>query len=63
MAKVQTSYKCNITEAGDHGWSWIMCTEAQWRLKQNIADVVVPPADQGTFIGTTNVHKSRHKQA
>ena len=21
IAKVQTSYKCNITEAGDHGWS------------------------------------------
>ena len=28
MAKIQTSYKCNITETKDHRWSWIMCKPA-----------------------------------
>ena len=34
IAKIQASYKCNIPEAKDHGWSWIMCTSAQWILKK-----------------------------
>ena len=34
LAKIQTSYKCNIVEAGDHGWSWIMCSDDQWKLKK-----------------------------
>ena len=29
MAKIQTSYKCNILEAKDHEWLWIKCTPAQ----------------------------------
>ena len=29
LGKVQTSYKCNIPEAKDHGWAWIMVTPAQ----------------------------------
>ena len=28
LAKVQAGYKCNIAEAGDHRWSWIMRTPA-----------------------------------
>ena len=61
-AKVQTSYKCNITEAGDHGWLLIMCLDGQWRLKPNITATVVPLADPGIFTGTTNVLKFRCKQ-
>ena len=34
LGKVQTSYKCDIPEAKDHGWSWIICTPAQWKLKK-----------------------------
>ena len=29
IAKIQTNYKCNIPEAKDHGWLWIMCAPAQ----------------------------------
>ena len=54
MAKVQASYKCNITEAQDHGWSWIMCTAAQWLLKRGITTQVPIPADPGLYNGNTN---------
>ena len=40
MARVQASYKCNIAEAKDHGWSWIMYTSAQWILKKGITAVL-----------------------
>ena len=65
LGKVQTSYKCNIPEAKDHGWSWTMCTRAQWRLKKGIAvDAELPtaPTDPGLYSGSTNSHKSTHKQ-
>ena len=34
LGKVQTSYKFDIPEAKEHGWSWTMCTKEQWRLKK-----------------------------
>ncbi|OEU17011.1 hypothetical protein FRACYDRAFT_239612 [Fragilariopsis cylindrus CCMP1102] len=63
MAKVQTSYKCNITEARDHGWSWIMCTQAQWILKKGITAQVPVPVNPGPYIGDTNILNAAHKQA
>ena len=39
-----------------------MGTKAQWKLKQNITDLVIPPANPGIFTGTTNSLKSRYKQ-
>ncbi|OEU14451.1 hypothetical protein FRACYDRAFT_240995 [Fragilariopsis cylindrus CCMP1102] len=62
MAKVQTSYKCNIAEAKDHGWSWIMCTQAQWILKRGITAQVPVPIDPGPYIGDTNILNAAHKQ-
>ena len=49
-------------EAGNHGWLWIMCTPAQWRLKQNITVDVTPPDNSGMYTGNTNSLKSRYKQ-
>ena len=40
-----------------------MCTDIQLRLKRNITDLVIPPANPGIFTGTTNVLKSTHKAA
>ena len=62
MAKVQTSYKCNIAEARDHGWSWIMCTQAQWILKRGITAQVPVPTDPGPYTGDTNILNAAHKQ-
>ena len=62
LAKIQTSYKCSIIEAGDHGWSWIMCTEDQWQLKRNITKIVQPPTHPGLYTGNTNAQKSKYKQ-
>ena len=61
MAKIQSSYKCNIAEAKDHGWSWIMCTPAQWIAKRDIIAVVPEPTDPGPYIGDTNVLHAEHK--
>ena len=62
MAKIQTSYKCNIWEAKDHGWSWIMCTTSQWILKRGITDQVTAPTDPVLYNGNTNSFKSAYKQ-
>ena len=53
MAKVQASYKCNITEAQAHGWLWIMRTTAQWVLKQGITLQVHIPTNPGPYTGST----------
>ena len=62
LAKIQTSYKCNVPEAKDHGWSWIMCTSQQWILKRGITSQVTAPADPGQYTGNTNSLKSAYKQ-
>ena len=62
LAKIQTSYKCNVPEAKDHGWSWIMCTPQQWILKRGITSQVTAPADPGQYTGNTNSLKSAYKQ-
>ena len=62
LAKIQTSYKCNIVEAGDHGWSWIICTDDQWILKRNISQTVPPPDHPGIYTGNTNSQKYKYKQ-
>ena len=61
MAKIQSSYKCNIAEAKDHGWSWIMCTPVQWLAKRNIPAAVPEPTDPGAYTGNTNVRYAEHK--
>ena len=61
LAKIQTSYKCNVPEAKDHGWSWIMCTPQQWILKRGITSQVTAPADPGQYTGNTNSLKSAYK--
>ena len=60
MAKVQTSYKCNIAEAKDHGWAWIMCTLPQWLLKKGITAQVPVPDDPGPYTGDTNILHAAH---
>ena len=62
LAKIQTSYKCNIPEAKDHGWSWIMCTPAQWILKIGITTQVTAPTDPGLYTRNNNSFKSAYKQ-
>ena len=62
MAKIQTSYKCNIPEAKDHGWSWIICTPAQLILKRVITDQVTTPTGPGLYNGNTNSLKLAYKQ-
>ena len=62
LAKVQASYKCNIAEARDHGWSWIMCTAAQWILKRGITAQVPIPANPGPYTGNTNSLHAAYKQ-
>ena len=62
IAKIQTSYKCNIPEAKDHGWSWIMCTPAQWILKRGITNQVTALTDPGLYTGNTNSLKSAYEQ-
>ena len=62
IAKVQASYKCNTTEAKDHGWSWIICTAAQWILKQGNTAQVLIPTDPGLYQGNTNSMHSAYKQ-
>ena len=62
VAKIQTSYKCNIPEAKDHGWLWIMCTPAQWILKRGITAQVTAPTDLGLYTGNTNSPKLAYKQ-
>ena len=54
MTKIHSSYKCNIPEAKEHGWSWIMCTDAQWLAKKDIDAEVPVPTDPGTYAGDTN---------
>ena len=51
LAKIQAGYKCNIAEAGDHRWSWIMCTPAQWILKRGITAQVPTLTDLGLYQG------------
>ena len=62
MAKIHTSYECNIAEAKDHGWSWLMCTAAQWLLKRGITDAVPVPPEPGAYTGNTNVLNAAHKE-
>ena len=62
IAKIQTSYKCNIPEAKDHGWSLIMFTPAQWILKKDITNNVPAPTNPGLYTGNTNSLKSAYKQ-
>ena len=62
LAKIQTAYKCNIQEVKDHGWSWIMCTPAQWILKRGITSQVTPPTDPRLYTGNSNSLKSAYKQ-
>ena len=62
MGKIQTSYKCNITEAKDHEWSWIMRKPAQWILKRGITAQVTPPDDPGQYTDNTNSFKATYKQ-
>ena len=62
FGKVQTSYKCYIPEEKDHGWSWIMCSRAQWILKIGITNNVTTPTDPGLYQGISNSLKSAYKQ-
>ena len=62
MAKVQASYKCNIAEARDHGWSWIMCTAAQWKIKRGITAQVPVLTNPGPYTGNTNSLHAAYKQ-
>ena len=62
MAKVLESYKCNIAEAQDNGWSQIMCTIAQQLLKRGITAQVLIPADPGPYTGNTNSLHAAYKQ-
>mmetsp|Transcript_35343 Transcript_35343/g.39411 ORF Transcript_35343/g.39411 Transcript_35343/m.39411 type:complete len:126 (-) Transcript_35343:979-1356(-) len=62
MVRVQASYKCNIAEAKDHKWSWIMCTLAQWILKKVITAQVPVPTNPGPYTGDTNILHAAHKQ-
>ena len=62
VAKVQTSYKCECPNAGDHGWSWIMCTWQQWLLKRGNTAAVVPPTKPAPYAGNTNGLKFIYKQ-
>ena len=61
VGKIQSSYKCNISEAKDHGWSWIMCTTEQWLEKKNITHAVPVPTDPGPYTGDTNALYAEHK--
>ena len=61
MAKIQSNYKCNISETKDHGWSWIMCTTAQWLEKKDINHAVPVPTDPGSYTGDTNALYAEHK--
>ena len=49
-------------EAGDHGWSWIMCIKAQFRLKTKVIADVVPPIDLDIYSENINLLKSTYKQ-
>ena len=62
LAKVQAGYKYNIAKAGVHGWSWIMCTPAQWILKRGITAQVPTPTDPGLYQGNSNSLHSAYKQ-
>ena len=62
MAKIQTSYKCNIPETIDHGWLWIMCTPAQWILKRCITAQVTAPNDPELYAGNAKSFKPAYKQ-
>ena len=62
VGKIQSSYKCNISEAKDHGWSWIMCTTTeQWLEKKDITHAVPVPTDPGPYTGDTNALYAEHK--
>ena len=62
IPKVQSSYICNITEARDHGWAWIMCTQAQLILKRDITAQVPVPTKPSPYTGNTNILNAAHKQ-
>lgn len=62
LAKIQTSYHCKCPNAGNHGWSWLMCTEDEWLLKQGITAAVVPPEHPGPYTGNTHATKFRYKE-
>ena len=62
MAKVQASYKCNIAEARDHGWLWIMCTAVQWILKKRITAQVPVLTNPGPYTDNTNSLHAAYKQ-
>ena len=62
LAKVESSYKCDITEAKNHGWSWVMCRRAQWMAKRGTTSYVAEPTDPGLFTGSSNVLKAAYEQ-
>ena len=62
LVKIQTSYQCKCPNAGNHGWSWIMCTDIEWLLKQGITAEVVPPAHPGLYTGNIHATKFRCKE-
>ena len=62
MVKVQASHKCNIAEAKDHGWLWIMCTAVHWLLKLGITAQVPILTNPGLYQGNTNSLHSAYKQ-
>ena len=49
-------------EAQYHGWLWVICTDEQWVLKQEIATVVVPPVEPGPYTGNSSALKFIYKQ-
>ena len=61
LAKIQTSYHCKCPNAGNHRWSWILCTAAEWLLKHAITATVNAPDHPGPYTGATHATKFRYK--
>ena len=62
LAKIQTSYHCKCPNLGNHGWLWIICTDAGWILKHGTTDIAVPTVHTEPYTGQTHATKFKYKK-